>query len=309
MRAVIVGAVESTRVAIAALSRAAGWDIAGVVTLSPELAARHSDFVDLAPDAASAGAALIRAADSNSPDVLEAVAGLRPDLGFVIGWSQICRPPFVAAAGGRLVGYHPAPLPRLRGRAALPWTILLREPITAASLFWVDEGVDSGPIIAQRFFHVAPDETVTLLYARHMEALAYVLDDALPRLAAGDVPGAPQDDRFATWAARRTARDGAIDWFQPAEAVDRLIRAVTRPYPGAFTDTAAGRLTLWHARPWPESERHAALPGQVLRLPQPGAPGGLVVMCGDGRALDIHDWEGPLPKLHSRLGATSADGR
>src|SRR3546814_7519325 len=81
-----------------------------------------------------AGARVIHAADSNAPDVLEAVSALAPDYVFVIGWSQICKPAFRQAAGGQVIGYHPAPLPRLRGRAVIPWTILLDEKITASTL-------------------------------------------------------------------------------------------------------------------------------------------------------------------------------
>src|SRR3546814_5174240 len=73
----------------------------------------------------------------------------------------------------------PAPLPRLRGRGVIPWTILANEPITAGTLFWIDDGADSGPILEQAFFHVAPDETAASLYARHMRALGEMMPRAL----------------------------------------------------------------------------------------------------------------------------------
>ena len=298
MRALLIGAVESTAVALRALATSPLWDLAGLLTLPVELAARHSDFVDLGPASTQAGATLIRVADGNSPAAIEQVRALRPDIAFVIGWSQICRPPLITAAGGRMIGYHPAPLPRLRGRAVIPWTILLAEPITAASLFFVDEGVDSGPIIGQRFFHVAPDETATSLYARHMEALGLLLDEMLPALARGEVRGTPQDDRFATWAARRTDRDGRIDWRAPAAEVARLIRAVTRPYPGAFSGDGDKRLRIFAATPAPEGRRHAARPGQVIAV----SAGEFLVACGDGDAVACTDWLGPAPKLHQLLG-------
>src|SRR5262249_4096319 len=146
---------------------------------------------------------------------------------FVIGWSQICKPAFLEAAGGQVVGYHPAPLPQMRGRAALPWTILLGQRITASTLFWLDEGVDSGPILAQKFLHVAPDETATTLYARHLEAIEQIVREALPAIAGGAPPRLVQDERFASWTTKRTPEDGRIDWQLPAADVWRLIRAVT----------------------------------------------------------------------------------
>lgn len=300
MRAIVVGAVESTRVALAALARG-GWDVAAVVTLPLALAGRHSDFVDLAPDAAAVGADLIAAPDANAPEVVARLAALRPDIAFVIGWSQLCRPAMVAALGGRLVGYHPAPLPRLRGRGVIPWTILLDEPITASSLFWIDEGVDSGPIIGQQYLHLARDETATTLYARHMAALATLLDRVLPELATGTAPALVQDERFATWAARRVPADGIIDWSAPACAVARLVRAVTRPYPGASTVSPRDALTVWHAEPWADGARHAGCPGQVIARDDRG----FAVRCGDGGGVWINDFDGAAPRLHDRLGVSA----
>src|SRR3546814_4028654 len=100
----------------------------------------------------------------------------------------------------------PAPLPRLRGRGVIPWTILADEPITAGTLFWIDDGVDSGPILEQAFFHVAPDETAASLYARHMRALGEMMTRALAALATGSPPRLEQDERYASWAAKRTDR-------------------------------------------------------------------------------------------------------
>lgn len=301
MRAIVVGAVESTRTALRAIGDTPGWSVAAVITLPLELGSRHSDFVDLAEDAERLGARLIRTASSNASDVLEAIRSERADYVMVIGWSQICGPGFMDAAGGRVIGYHPAPLPRLRGRAAIPWTILLDEKITAASLFWIDEGVDTGPLLAQHFFHVAPDESAASLYRRHMEALSAVIADALPLLASGAPPRIEQDGRFATWAAKRTAADGRIDWSQPASEVWRLVRAVGRPYPGAFTAAGDDRLLIWDAELSPDGRLHAATPGQVVVCDD----GGFVVSCGSGGALRVKQWEtssGRPPRLHSRLG-------
>jgi methionyl-tRNA formyltransferase len=286
MKAVVVGAVESTRVTLKALAADPRWTVSAVVTLPAALAGRHSDFVDLAPDARACGADLIAAPNSNAADVIEAVRTAQADCAFVIGWSQICKPEFRAAAGGRVIGYHPAALPRLRGRAVIPWTILLDEKITGSTLFWIDDGVDSGPILAQKFLHVAPDETATTLYARHMTALDEMLRESLRAIADGCAPRIPQDERYATYAARRTDTDGLIDWRAPATAVERLVRAVTRPYPGAHTYFGGERLTIYAAELWPDARRHTASPGQVIEK----RGSGLVISCGDG-AIFAKDWD------------------
>lgn len=301
MRALVVGAVEGTRVAAEVIASCPGWNLAGIMTLRPDLAARHSDFADLSGEAAASGAELIHVGSSNSAEACARVAALAPDYTFVIGWSQICGPEFRAAANGKVVGYHPAALPRLRGRATLPWTILLDEKITGSSLFWIDDGVDSGDILAQRFFHVAPRETAASLYAKHMEALRAILGEALARLASGEEPRMPQDASLATYATRRRPEDGRIDWSRPAAEIDRLIRAVGRPYPGAFTELGEQRLTIWSAEPASGAGLHA-MPGQVIAIDGPT----LSVVCGDGDVIRITDYisEKPdsIPGMHSILG-------
>ena len=235
MRAVLIGAVESTRIALRCLAAAPGWDLAGVVTLPHALAGRHSDFVDLVTDAEAARCPLLRIANTNAEEALDAIAALEPDTLFVIGWSQLCGEALRASVASRVIGYHPAPLPRLRGRGVIPWTILMEEPITAGTLFLIDEGTDSGPILAQRFFHVAPDETAMGLYNLHMEALGEMMPPLLAEMAAGTATPREQDTRHATWAARRRPEDGEIDWRGSAADAWRLVRACGDPYPGAFT--------------------------------------------------------------------------
>lgn len=304
MRAVIIGAVESTQVALEAVGRAQGWEVALVVTLHPELAARHSDFVDLAPTAARLGARLCTVRNVNDADALEQLRAAAPDIILVIGWSQICGEEVTACAPGRIVGYHPAALPRLRGRAVIPWTILNREPITAGSLFWIDEGVDTGAILDQHFFHVSPVDTAESLYARHMQALGLMLDRTLAALRAGQARRDRQDEALATWAARRTADDGRIDWLARAQDVALLVRAVGRPYPGAFTTAGQDRMVIWAANVI-DGSRHHANAGQVVTRER----GGFAVMCGDGNLLDVIEWSsgtGRLPAAHQRLGTIQA---
>ena len=300
MRAVVVGAVGSTEVVLDAFAEAEDWEVALVVTLPLELKERHSDFVDLGPQAEALGAAVLRAAKTNVPETLDAIREAQPDYIFVVGWSQLCGSDFLAIRPGKVIGYHPAALPRLRGRAALPWTILLDEKITAGSLFWMEEGTDDGDILAQSYFHLAPDETAAELYDKHMVALRQMLDENLPILAAGREPRRRQDERYATWAAKRTARDGLIDWRDDATIIDRLVRAVGRPYPGAFTHAGQGKLTIWKSEPVGGANLHHAAPGQIVA--REGDT--LTIQTGSG-LLRLLEWECEnerLPLMHAILG-------
>jgi methionyl-tRNA formyltransferase len=298
-RAVIVGAVESTAVAVRALTRS-GWDLPLVVTLPTDKAARHSDFVDLAPDAKVAGAQIFHTAQTNHPDTIAAIRAAQPDYIFVIGWSQICGREFLDITPGKVIGYHPAALPRLRGRAVIAWTILLDEKITAGSLFWIAEGVDDGPLLEQQFFHLAPRETASTLYTKHMAALDVMVARALPRLAAGDIASEIQDETCATYATRRKIIDGLIDWHRPAVEIDRLVRAASKPYPGAFTAAKDMKMIIWQSELIEPSMPYHAQPGQVVADNDQG----LIVQTGSGQ-LRITDWYWELegrPQMHSLLG-------
>jgi methionyl-tRNA formyltransferase len=299
MRAALIGTVESTRIAIAAFSQN-NWELALLVTLPADAAGRHSDYVDLSGETVDGLTQIHFCRQINDASTIAAIRAADVDYVFVIGWSQLCGPDFLGSFQGKIIGYHPAPLPRLRGRAVIPWTILLDEHITAASLFWLDAGVDSGPLLGQKFFHVSSADTATTLYAKHMSALAEALDVVLPELAAGRALSQVQDEDYATYAARRRPEDGMIDWTQAAVTIHRLIRAVTKPYPGARTALGAHKMTVWRSS-LPTHQIHVhALPGQIVAISDES----LKVQTGNG-IICLDAWElndGVAPTMHAILG-------
>ncbi|MGB5778534.1 MAG: formyltransferase family protein [Allopontixanthobacter sediminis] len=300
MKCILVGAVGSTELALETIARSPEWSVELVVTLPLDAAGRHSDFVDIEPLARRAGADVLRTTNINDAESLARISETEATFVFVIGWSQLCGEAFMALKPGSIIGYHPAPLPRLRGRAPLAWTILLEEPITAGTLFWLGSGADDGDLIDQQFFHVARDETARTLYARHQAALEVLLHRTLAVLASGDRPRIRQDERYATWAAKRIPDDGLIDWRDPAEAIDRLVRAVGRPYPGAFTWAGEEKLTIWRSRLAAGDDQYHAGPGQVIWRDDQA----FAVKTGSG-VLQIDEWEcasGRMPRMHSWLG-------
>jgi methionyl-tRNA formyltransferase len=305
MRITLVGAVESTRQALKTMARC-GMPPAVLLTLPEAKSARHSDYMRLRPVAEALGTKVTEIADINSDEALAVLRDTKPDYLFVIGWSQIVKPEVLLTPRLGAIGYHPAALPENRGRAVIPWTILQRRQETGSTLFWLDEGMDSGDILAQGRFEVAPGETATSLYRKHLACLDELLQDVLPKLGEGNAPRTPQDHAQATYCARRTADDGLIDWSLPAEEVWTLVRAVTRPYPGAFTPWDGARLVIWEADFIGDAPYHG-LPGQVQALREEGA----LVQCGDGKHLLLKSVSrdqapptapGLLLKNHCRLG-------
>jgi methionyl-tRNA formyltransferase len=183
----------------------------------------------------------------NDSDALNAIRQADLDWLMIIGWSQIAREAVLATPRLGVLGMHPTLLPVGRGRAAIPWSILLGLPETGVTLFKLDSGVDTGPIAAQVRLQLAPTETATTLYERVNAAHRQLILEHWPQVMSGDIVLTPQDDTRATvWEGRRPEQ-GRLDPAMGVADAERLVRAVTRPYPGAFVDLEGRRLRIWSA--------------------------------------------------------------
>ena len=303
MRTVVVGSVESSRVSLSALT-SVQHPPAAIVTLSPHLASRHSDYADLSSAVDAADTEIIHTEDINDAATRDRIASFEPEFIWVVGWSQLCGPEFLSIPQGGCIGYHPALLPLLRGRAPIPWTILTHATETGGTLFWIDGGVDSGPILLQEAFPVEPAETATSLYSKHMGALSGLVHRATDALVTDSPRREPQDESKATYCAKRRWQDGLISWDWPAAKVWDLIRASTRPYPGAFTFLEDEVFIIWNADLL-DTKAYVGVPGQVQGFDEDQA----IVMCGDGQCILVKEAVLARPssrperlRIHQRLG-------
>jgi methionyl-tRNA formyltransferase len=280
---VFVGGVDVSEACLAALCEmglppllAVGYDASR---------ADATGFRDLGPLAERHGFPLVRTADVNDPALVDRIAALAPRLGLVIGWSQLIRPTLLGIPARGCAGIHPTLLPEGRGRAPIPWTILKDLRRTGCTLFALTEGVDDGPIVGQVELAVDPREDAGTLYAKHRAAHVALVREHVPPLLDGTAGAVEQDHAAATVWERRRPEDGRIDWSAPAADVDRLVRAVTRPFPGAFFERAGARRVIWRAEPGPDVD---AAPGTVLEDAR-----GHLIACGRG-SLRVLEADGPL---------------
>lgn len=283
MKSVFIGTVESS---VAALIRLCTEGLAPdlVVTLPLSARSRHSDFADVGVIAARHRIPVWRATRTNSTEVIEAMRAIGPDLVWVIGWSEILDAEVLAVPRWGCVGAHPSVLPDMRGRAVVPWTILLGRERTGTTLFWLDEGLDSGDILLQEEFAVDADETARSLYDKHVKCMSGMLSEVAESFRGGVYPRVPQTTEGALYCGRRSDRDGYIEWRSPAADICRLVRASTRPYPGAFTYVGAAVLRVWSATVSARGD-FVGVPGQVQVLDE----GSALVACGDGALLSLHE--------------------
>lgn len=231
-----------------------------VIGYDPSLSHR-SGYVPLGGLANKWGFELIETRDINDPAVFERVRAAGPDLLIVAGWSQLVRDPLLSSFPLKAVGLHPTALPEGRGRAPIPWTLIKGLSTTAVSLFYLVEEADAGDVVDQEPIEVSMRDDATSLYEKVADAHAAILVRAVPRLLSGTADRRPQGEG-SYWPKRRP-EDGVIAWSSGVEALYNWVRALTRPYPGAFTYLRGRRLTVWSA--------------DMLRLPQLPAPAGEVV--------------------------------
>jgi methionyl-tRNA formyltransferase len=227
---------------------AQGGTLALALTLPDANARRKAGRVYLDGFCRDRGVPLLKVGSINDPEAVAAIREGEIDWLFIIGWSQIAHGEVLGAVRRGALGIHPTLLPEGRGRAAIPWAILLGLERTGVTLFQLDEGVDTGPILAQVALPMAPDENAGGLYARVAGAHRTLIRQVWQDLVGDRLRPVPQESGSGSVWAGRTPEDGRILPSMAPWEVDRLVRATTRPYPGAFLDEAAGRLRIWEGR-------------------------------------------------------------
>jgi methionyl-tRNA formyltransferase len=264
----------------------AGVPIQGVLTLRPDLAARRSGSADYRPLCQARGVPLHHVASINDPDALAILHQLAPDVVFVIGWHQMVRAPALRLARVGVLGAHASLSPRYRS-APVNWALIRGERQTGNRLVWLAEDPAAAEVVDQRAIPITPYDTCASLYEKVGATTREMLLRLMPRLLAGERPGVPQPPVTEAPLPRRRPADGVIDWAQSSAAVYDFIRALTRPYPGAFSRLEGHRWVIWSAALPPGSPYPSAPAGEIVgaaRSPVTQACG-LVVACGTGAVL------------------------
>jgi methionyl-tRNA formyltransferase len=234
------------------------------------------------------------------PALARDIAGEEYAVCILAGWYHMVPASFRALFPRGCLGFHASLLPQLRGGAPLNWAILSELTETGVTLFEVGTGVDEGGIYDQERFPIGPDTYVSDLVAATGRSTAEMVRRSLPAILSGDLKPRPQIGS-PSYGAQRRPEDGRIDWRQPAVAIARLVRAVSRPYPGALTILDGRQIAIHRVRLAPGAWDK---PGQVL-------DDGQTVVCGSG-ALTVteavfEDGASAIPALYAgaQLGANS----
>ena len=252
-------------------------------------------FASVAALAISRGIPVFTPENPAEPRFVEEMGRLRPELLFSFYYRHLLPQALLELPSRGAINLHGSLLPKYRGRAPINWVLVNGETITGVTLHYMDARADHGDIIAQRSVPIAIEDTALTLSRKLTEAARRLLADTHPLIVSGQALRIRQDDSAATRFGRRRPADGRIDWSASAWQVYNLIRAVTRPFPGAFTFLESRRVFLWAARP-PGRQRAPGPPGRVLGV-------------GEGRALEVATGDGVLEVLRLQLeGSDEIDG-
>lgn len=288
LRAVFIGCVQSSLAMLEELLTVPGLEICGVATR--QASPVNADFADMSPLARAHGIPVLHAEGSGQDELAAWIRERGADICFCLGWSYLLSPAVLAAAPQGIVGYHPALLPRNRGRHPLIWALVLGLAETGSTFFLMDEGADSGPILSQERIPIADDDDAGILYGKMITTARTQVWQLALGLCAGTAVAVPQDaSRASSWR-KRGKMDGQIDWRMPASGIHNLVRALAPPYPGAHALFRGTEVKVWKTRLGPAGPADVE-PGCVL-----GVTGNDIrVQCGEGTLiLERHEFEPDL---------------
>lgn len=256
----------------------AGENIVGLFTLESDRLAQMSGGVDMAGIAQAARIPLRKGTNVNSVDAADWFRMLNPDVMLVIGWTQLVKAEILSIPRVACLGFHASLLPKYRGRAPINWALIHGETETGNTMMVLEPGADEGDIVSQRRIPITDEDDCATLYEKVSQTECDMLDEVLPLIREGKLPRLKQNSHEATVMPKRKPEDGLLDWGWSAKRLHNWVRALTYPYPGAFTYHSGKKITIWTAAPNAQGQLPEEEIGSV-HLSDDGYP---LVVTGDG---------------------------
>ena len=236
---------------------------------------------EIKKEAVNLGIPVLQPEKLRMEEEVEGVSRMKPDLIVVMAYGQILPSAVLQMPHHGCINIHASLLPRHRGASCIQAAIKYGDGESGISIIEMVEELDAGNIITKRAISLRGDETGGSLHDRLAEIAPDVLKECLEGMADGKLTGSPQDDRLATYAPRLDRRDGDLDWEQPADLLERRIRAHD-PWPGSYTCFKGNRGRARRVKFFPGAKVEKggvdAVAGEVIEV----SSSGLTVACGEG---------------------------
>lgn len=276
MKAVVVAYHNIGCVGIRALI-AQGFDIQAVFTHADD-PNENTWFESVAELAAANDIPVYAPEDINHPLWLERIRKMEPDILFSFYYRNMLGEELLNMPPAGCLNLHGSLLPSYRGRCPVNWVLINGESETGVTLHYMTPRPDDGDIVGQKQVAIDDDDTALTLHEKLAFAAGELLEELVPKILANTAERTPQQQAEASYFGGRRPDDGVIDWNQNASTIRNLVRAVTRPYPGAFSYLGGRKCIIWQVDEVPTPKK--AAPGTVLSTDP------LTIACGDG-ALEV----------------------
>ncbi len=231
-------------------------------------------FRSVAALAASKNIPVYAPEDINHPLWIERIRAMEPDCLFSFYYRKLIKEPLLKLPKIGAFNLHGSLLPKYRGRAPINWAIVNGETETGLTLHYMTLKPDEGDIVGQHAVAIGDNDTARTLNEKLTAAVPEFLGPLVRKIAEGNAPRIRQDASKATYSGGRRPADGRIDWTRPASVIRNLVRAVAKPYPGAFSHAGGRKIIVWSAAAVPGSAN--ASPGTIVSADP------LRVACGEG---------------------------
>lgn len=291
LRIVFIGCVTFSRVTLLKLLNLQA-NVVGIVTKNQS--AFNSDFEDLSSIAVDKSIPFKHVKDINHRNNIEWIRNCKPDVLFCFGWSSLIGSEILNLCPLGVIGYHPSLLPHNRGRHPIIWAKALGLEKTGSTFFFMDEGADTGEILSQVEIPVLFSDQASELYHRITEAALIQIAEFLPKLNDRTFEKKAQDKTIGNTWRKRSVGDGLVDFRMTTNAICNLVRALSRPYPGAHCNYNGQLYKIWQVEPG-ETRENNIEPGKVIA--QEGTI--LEIKTGDASVRLIEHEVYPVPRKGS----------
>jgi methionyl-tRNA formyltransferase len=232
-------------------------------------------------------------ASYRKPEVWDEFRALKPDLQVMAFVTLFVPVEFLNIPTKGSIQYHPSLLPKYRGPSAINWPIIAGESETGLSIFWPDNGLDTGDVLLQKKTHIGPNDSLGSVYFDRLFPMGVdAMLESVDLVKAGKAPRIKQDESKASYEGRCGPDNARIDWGKPWQQIDRLIRGCN-PAPGAWTMFDGKTIKVFEAKPVPAKDPKG-IGGKMGEVVELGSDG-FSVVCADGRmrVLRVQPSDGP----------------
>jgi methionyl-tRNA formyltransferase len=271
------------------------------IYVAPEKEGARAD--PLKEAALAAKLAVYQPASYRKPEVWEEFRALKPDLQVMAFVTLFVPEEFLHIPTHGSIQYHPSLLPAYRGPSAINWPIIKGESETGLSIFWPDNGLDTGDVLLQKKTPIGPTDTLGSVYFDRLFPMGVeAMLEAVDLVKAGKAPRIKQDEAKATYEGRCGPDNAHVDWGRPWQEIDRLIRGCN-PSPGAWSRLGDKTLKIFDAKPLPAKNPKGigGKMGEIVGIESDG----FLVVCADGRfKVTRVQADGPKIAAHEFAAAT-----